>query len=267
MQPLDQPGDVLVSGNRRNFDGKIDAMKGAATTLVNQLYGEHETVEDFWVALVPYVASVNIGPGRTRSPPYGGNGDNNWTPTNMNEANSAQDNGRGPNLGCGPPILPLTAEKTNVLASIAGMLPWHRGGTMANLGLVWGWRVLSPRWRGLWGGTSPAELPLDYYMPLMDKVLIILTDGENQWFDWSGGQPNSPSADYTAYGRPTESRLGVFNGGSAATTVINNRMLAVCTAIKAEGVIIYAITFQLSSTSAQNLYPNSPRRRRTTSIR
>lgn len=293
---------VLVMDNTGSMrsNGKIDAMKSAAATLVNQLYGERDTVEDFWVALVPYVASVNIGAGRTdwlatfdaalfqnstwkgcveaRSAPYdqtddppsvaafvpyrwastyglySGNGDNNWTATNIDETNNAQNNGRGPNLGCGPPILPLTAEKSTVLTSIAGMLPWHRGGTMANLGLVWGWRVLSPRWRGLWGGATPADLPLDYHTPLMDKVMIILTDGENQWYDWPDGQPNSPSADYTAYGRPTEGRLGVTNGGSAATTIINNRMLAACTAMKAEGVIIYAITFQLSSSSAQNLY-------------
>ncbi|MBT6404824.1 MAG: Flp pilus assembly protein TadG, partial [Rhodospirillaceae bacterium] len=54
---------------------------------------------------------------------------------------------------------------------------------MANLGLAWGWRVLSPAWQGLWGGATPSELPLDYDTPLMDKVAIMLTDGVNQWYD------------------------------------------------------------------------------------
>ena len=40
------------------------------------------------------------------------------------------------------------------------MKPWRRGGTTGNLGLAWGWRMVSPNWRGLWGDT--ADLPLDY---------------------------------------------------------------------------------------------------------
>ena len=66
------------------------------------------------------------------------------------------------------------------------MAPWHRGGTMANLGLVWGWRVLSPRWRGLWDGDLPDELPLAYAEQNMEKVVILLTDGNNEWYDYPG---------------------------------------------------------------------------------
>ncbi len=73
-----------------------------------------------------------------------------------------------------------------MLAAIDEMGPWHRGGTMANLGLAWGWRVLSPEWRGLWGGDTPEELPLDYHTPNMHKVIILLTDGNNEWYDWPG---------------------------------------------------------------------------------
>ncbi len=80
-------------------------------------------------------------------------------PSDLKEDNDDQNDGTGPNLGCGPAITPLIASKTNVLAAIDEMLPWHRGGTMANLGLAWGWRVLSPSWRGLWGGATPADLP------------------------------------------------------------------------------------------------------------
>jgi Flp pilus assembly protein TadG len=45
--------------------GKIGAMRDAAHDLIDILYGEDETVEDFWVSLVPYAATVNIGAGRT----------------------------------------------------------------------------------------------------------------------------------------------------------------------------------------------------------
>ena len=327
--------------------GKMDAMKSAAHDLIDILYGDEETVNDFWVSLVPYAATVNVGATRTawlaaydpadylppvwdaaasyatddfasfnnlpfqalqpnvgaqpdinpgdwqaltaiqwkgcveaRTAPFDQTddlpgtqpfvhqywsttsgvfapqtGDNDWDWANIDETNGAQNDGLGPNLGCGPPITPLVAEKATVHSAIDDMQPWHRGGTMANLGLVWGWRVLSPTWQGLWGGATPSELPLDYDTPLMDKVAIMLTDGVNQWYDWPTGLPNNPDADFTAYGRPSEGRLGTTSG-SAATTEINTRMLAVCNAMKTEGILIFAITFQLNNSATQDLYRN-----------
>ena len=52
------------------------------------------------------------------------------------------------------------------------MQPWHRGGTMANLGLAWGWRTLSPQWQGLWGGDTPDFLPYDYGQSYRDKAVV-----------------------------------------------------------------------------------------------
>ncbi len=186
-------------------------------------------------------------------------GDNDWP--EIDESNDAQNLGTGPNLGCGPAITSLTAEKTKVLNAIDEMQPWHRGGTHANLGLAWGWRVISPRWRGLWGGDTPAELPMDYDAPLMDKVAIVLTDGTNVYYDWPGGLPGRPlsgsypDTDYSAYGRLSEGRLGTTNQG-AAVVEINNRMSRLCENMKAEGIVIYAITFQLNDTATQNLMRN-----------
>ena len=304
---------VLIMDNTGSMrsSGKIDSMKSAATDLINILYGINETVDDFYVGVVPYTATVNVGSQRigwltsfdpsaftgtvwkgcvvarpapddttderpalagfeaqawpsTLGLPAGDVGDNDWDAANIDETNGAQNNGLGPNLGCGPAITPLVAERTTVLAAIAEMEPWHRGGTMANLGLAWGWRVISPQWQGLWGGASPAFLPLDYDTPLMDKVVILLTDGVNQWYDWPGGLPgkcspcasgNGPTdADYTAYRRLSEGELNGATSNGAATTEINNRMLSLCSAMKNEGVIIYAITFKLNSSSTKQLY-------------
>ena len=54
---------VLVMDNTGSMrgSGKMDAMKDAATELVDILYGDRETVPNFWVGLVPYAATVNIG--------------------------------------------------------------------------------------------------------------------------------------------------------------------------------------------------------------
>jgi Flp pilus assembly protein TadG len=286
---------VLVMDNTGSMrgNGGMDAMKPAATDLIEILYGDRETVPQFWVGVVPYAASVNIGtqhddwltgynaadflpttwkgcvearafpndsndalpdvelfrplrwattlhqyqnpfwtatgytavvknsslshtspgnliylqgspspskPSPTKiqyaatTPSTWGrwlNGDNEWDPSGPESAlkldnDLYQNEGTGPNLGCGPAITPLVSSKTTVLNAIDDMAPWHRGGTMANLGLAWGWRVLSPNWRGRWDGDLPDELPLDYETPNMEKVIILLTDGNNEWYDYPG---------------------------------------------------------------------------------
>lgn len=168
----------------------------------------------------------------------------------------------GPNLSCPfVPILPLTASKAAVQASINGVVATNRGGTTGNLGLQAGWWTLSPRWAGLWGGTPTAglpngavSLPLDYNALNMQKVVIYMTDGNNEWYDWPGGAPGKgasaydgdsrPDADYTAYGRLSENRLKVssVNIGSAKTE-LDKRTKALCTSMKTAGITIYTIVF------------------------
>lgn len=303
----------MASGNA------IAALRAAATDLVNILYGNRETVPNFWVSIIPYVASVNLGPTRTAwlaagsldpnlylnrawagcvearhenghdgtdatplqvpfrpyrwastSGAYPVRGDNDWTPSTITEQNQAtlpQNTAVGPNLGCGAPVLPLTASRSTVLSRINALQATFRGGTMANLGLQAGWFTLSPRWRGLWG--DPV-LPNDYRHELIQKVVVLMTDGENQWFDWDGGAPgrgpnpwaDDTDADYTAYGRIRENRLGLSGAPSTwrgatgrAATEINARMSRLCTAMKAEGITIYTVVFNLPAGSpAQALY-------------
>jgi hypothetical protein len=97
------------------------------------------------------------------------------------------------------------------------------------------------------------QLPLNYDEPVMDKVVVLLTDGVNEWYDWPTGLPNNPDADFTAYKRPSDGVLGTTSR-SVGTTIINSRMSQVFTAMKAQGIIIYTITFQLSNATTQNLF-------------
>ena len=179
--------------------------------------------------------------------------DNNWILSDLSldidARQSAGNGGTGPNLGCGPAITPLTASKTSVTTAISEMAAWSRGGTTSNLGLVWGWRTLSPRWQGLWGGATPAELPLAYDDPLIDKVIVVLTDGNNQFFDYQGGGPEG--SDFTAY-----DRLNIFGYPSlnAGRDELNNRFASLCTDIKATGIQIFAITFGSGADGARSLY-------------
>ena len=315
--------DVTGSMSSNN---KIGALRNAATDLVNILYGSREEMETFWIGIVPYAVTVNVGsdhsgwlqpgslipanysPGtwkgcvEARNSPYeeasaetlpSGQGwkpyfwattknevmkvgtsnlshpsqyDNEWP--SIDESSASGNNAKGPNLGCpSPAILPLQKSKTAALNAISSLVPWSRGGTMSNIGLAWTWRVLSPAWRGMWAG-DPA-LPLDYNTPLMDKVVVLLTDGVNQWYDYPGHAPGcagfascptggtmaGQNTDYSSYGRLKENRLGTTNEATA-TSIINSRMSSLCTAMKAKNIIIYTIVLQENDAATQNLFRN-----------
>ncbi|MEH6494198.1 MAG: pilus assembly protein TadG-related protein [Pseudomonas marincola] len=166
--------------------------------------------------------------------------------------------GTGPNAGCPSAILPLTAEKTTVQAAIDAMRPWYSGGTMGNIGMVWGWRALSPRWRGLWAG-SDATLPKDYDEPLIDKAVIMMTDGQNTIFSHGG----TNYFDYNSYSRHAKNAWGrhVSSAGSTDTYTnpdgrlrynsssyyrnkVDAKFSQVCEDMKAEGIIVYTIKYK-----------------------
>ncbi|HEY0835073.1 MAG TPA: pilus assembly protein TadG-related protein [Azospirillum sp.] len=160
--------------------------------------------------------------------------------TEVENDDGGENNGRGPNRSCPPPVTPLVSPKTTILNSIKAMGAFSSlSGTMNHVGLVWGWRMLSPRWRGLWGGEMNQEgLPTDYGDPKRNKAIVILTDGQNTF----------PDMVYTAYGRYPERRLAP--AGKDPVKELDRRLLAVCEAVKAEGILVYTITFGPSSGSA-----------------
>lgn len=183
--------------------------------------------------------------------------DEDWTSPLVRGENHWENDGTGPNLGCGPAITPLTDDRATVEAAITEMLPWHRGGTASNLGLSWGWRTLSPDWRGLWD-VADSELPHDYDEPVVDKVVIILTDGVNQVYDHDGGGPLG--SDYTGFGRVGEGRVRQDGSGTPLTDAgdakdeLDRRMLETCTTMKDEGIRIYTITFQVDNDDTRDLF-------------
>lgn len=220
---------ALVLDVTGSMDGsKLTALKAAANSLLDILYGDRETVDNLYVSIVPFAGRVNFSPNsdwmNSLPDPWNGCGD----PRSGSHATddsppsyegwdeySSHYEDWGWDFGCPTlPILPLTAEKSTVTGVIAN-LPAY-GGTRMDMGMVWGWRVLSPSWRGLWGN---AELPLDYDEPNMDKAVIIMTDGLNE-VNWYADDVTNEEAD--------------------------QQLADECEAMKAEGldIIIYTITFQ-----------------------
>lgn len=163
----------------------------------------------------------------------------------------------GPNAYCPQKVLPMTSNKTSILNAITSMQA--TGNTHISLGLGWGWRMLSPRWRTLWGGEmNENNLPLDYGTPHMNKAVILLTDGEN----------TMDNQNYTAFGYLSDGRIG-STSSSTAVSKLNNKVTSLCTSLKANGVYVYTISLGSGTTttvknllkdcaSAPNYYFNSP---------
>jgi hypothetical protein len=202
-------------------------------------------------------------------------GDNDWTvsPNNISEPDDADKSGNntvGPNLDCPSlAILPETASRTIVSNTSSHMVAVSRGGTFINLGLQAGWWTLSPNWKGLWGD---ANLPLAYNTPYMKKAIVLMTDGNNEWYDWAGGVPGSgptqttPSggpawnsdgdADFTAYGRLKSNTLGLAASQASITATLNTWMSQMCTTIKQNGIVIYTVLLNNTTPATVSLFQN-----------
>lgn len=164
---------------------------------------------------------------------------------------------QGPNYLCPQEVTPMTTTKATLTTAINAMTA--QGNTVINQGMHWGWNMISPRWRGQWGGTMNSNnLPLDYGTKGMNKAIVLLTDGENTIDNSSHG----------SYWYLSDGRLGTTNS-SLAVTEMNKRTLQICTSLKAQGVYIYtialgtdltaqALTMLQSCATASNYFFNSP---------
>lgn len=272
---------VLVLDNTGSMAGQpLLDLQNASYSLIDILFGNNETIEDLWVGVVPFSQAVNIGSSRsswldgtsfnwgitswggcvdarlsgqdvTDTPPAGNlfrayywpdDGNNDWRRDDGTYRSITST--RGPNKNCPAALTPMTSSKTTVETAIAAMQA--RGNTHINLGAVWGWRMLSPLWRGLWGGEMDSNsLPLDYNAPLMNKAVIIMTDGEN----------TMSNSTRTAYWYLSNGRLGTTNQ-SAAVTALDSRLSQVCTAMKNNNIIVYTVAFNDPGTNVENLLRN-----------
>lgn len=179
--------------------------------------------------------------------------DNNW---DVNEDSDASfrlpfnicNNRQTPNLVCpADEIVPLTSNRTLLEQRANDLRFWCRGGTLGNLGLVWAWRVLSP--------TPPFTEGVEYDDDLVQKSIIMMTDGQNQLFR-KGGIASSDLSDFSAYGRLQDEILGPgINTRAEGLAEVNERFARICENIKAQGIIIYTVTFSSSiNNDTRDLY-------------
>ena len=184
----------------------------------------------------------------------------------LGKKNAAAQYDEGPNLSCTTkPITPLTdvtkaAGLTAIKAAINAMAP--NGGTNVPEGIAWGWRTVS-------GGAPFTEGRPDIEKG-NDKVVIVLTDGENTYYTPGSLGSNDNAAMrsiYSAYGyagvtQPggTTTRLFMNTSGAVNKTTytndnysraMNEQMAAICTNAKAANVIVMTVALDLSATDTQ----------------
>ena len=154
---------------------------------------------------------------------------------------------KGPDFNCPPrAITPMTNIQGQVVSAIEELQP--KGYTVIPAGLLWGWRAISP--------TVPFTEGAAYNDEKWVKAIVLLTDGQNEV---NGGSNGHNESVYNAFGYAaccgSSGHLGSANGSQAEST-LNSKTATVCSAIKAKGILLYTIGFQLSSSTTQNLLKN-----------
>lgn len=121
----------------------------------------------------------------------------------------------GPNFQCPSRfIVPLTSDEDYLLDAIDDMNA--SGNTLGNIGMVWGWRVISPEF--------PFTEGSEYDDDQWEKAVLMMTDGVN-----------TINGYYSAHGRTDEHTV------SAGDT--NDRFAEICDAMKEEDILVYTVTF------------------------
>ncbi len=158
----------------------------------------------------------------------------------------------GPWKGCAKTaIVPLTYKRANVEAGITAMVA--AGNTLIAEGVAWGWRVLSPTepFTKVEASTSfPADTISTYHHPRWLKIMVIMTDGDN---DISAGVDSLNGTTYTAYGRGKEAMADNRFGTTSDSSImgkLDDAMSAACTQAKAEGIELYVTSFGSGVSSA-----------------
>ncbi|MES1199845.1 MAG: ubiquitin-activating E1 FCCH domain-containing protein [Pseudomonadota bacterium] len=128
-------------------------------------------------------------------------------------------------------IVPLTATKSTLTSAISTLTASSYTG--GQIGTAWGWYMISPDWNTVWTGTSA---PAAYNAPQTAKVAVIMTDGTYNLMYCNGVM----SKDAGSGSSTNHANCNAPNGDGTA------QAQAICTAMKAKGIIIYTVGFDMS---------------------
>lgn len=219
---------VLDTTGSMGSGGKIQALKDAATEMLDIMFAGRSEIDGLWVGAVPFASRVNVGradwlnvpepadwPG-CYDPRSGTNAVDDTSPSvesfpviganaaGADHVDEAYD--RCPD----PRLLPLTPTRSEIDALVASLVA--RGRTNITYATAWGWRAISEDWQGLWGDP---ELP--HANDQVQKVVVLMTDGQHVV---------DPLID------------------TLSKQEMDHQLAEQCELMKAEGIVIYTIMFQ-----------------------
>lgn len=123
-------------------------------------------------------------------------------------------------------VMPLSSDKTALLSKINSLVAY--GSTSGALGTAWSWYTLSPEWNNIWTGTSQPGSYADMAAvapnpPKLRKIAVLMTDGVyNTHRGWKDQDPD----------------------------MVSNNAKQICTNMKAKGIEVYTVGFDLDSLPA-----------------
>jgi len=212
---------------------RMDELKTAATDLVNILIKHQD--DNVRVALAPFSHTVNVG-GKfkkwTGQDPVDGMtcvverlGANRFTdaaPTNANGKFQPLPTAGAGYYNCPSSTAFWLSSNKNALINRINQLPTH-GNTAGHLGTQWAWYLISKNWHNQWGN---ARRRPSATMDGVKKIAVLMSDGQynNQW---NKGSPHNDT-----------------NLGS------DSQAGEICDNMKADGIIVYAVGFELSAGSS-----------------
>ncbi len=233
---------------------KIKDMRAAATDLVDIVVSADQSEHKSRLALIPFSEGVRLpstsNAAARGTPPgsitltcsgWGGStypctydrtkcvaertGNDKYTdtaPAAGNYVTTIYNSGGSCVLASSAELVPLTSDKTLLKKRIKNLE--DGGGTAGQIGTAWAWYTLSPNWNTLWPAANQAAA----YSTKLRKIAILMTDGEY-------------NTDYDSHGVKT----GTNGAGPAANDSSTNQARALCTAMKAKGITVYTVGFDL----------------------
>jgi Flp pilus assembly protein TadG len=116
-------------------------------------------------------------------------------------------------------ITPLSNDRDQLVAEVRKFKP--EGWTAGHIGVQWAWNLVSENWGGTWGGDSAPDPYARVSEGKLLKAVVLMTDGIFN----------------TAY-----------HGGKAS-----DQAVALCSAMKAKGVVVFAVAFDAPSDAQKTL--------------
>ena len=162
----------------------------------------------------------------------------------------------GPWFNCAKSsLVSLTHDRSKIETGITAMT--SSGSTVIPEGLAWGWRALSPtepltKVQGV--GSIAEDVIAPYNSPRWQKIMVLMTDGENDVLS-NGNEINSFNGTwYSAYGRGKASSFNRFGTTTSNQTsaALDSKLATLCTRIKAQNITLYTVAFRVNSSTIQN---------------